>query len=165
MDRLTRWLTENARWLKSQLARRGFTREDAEDLIQEAYLRVYEYCERGVAREPEKVLVRTVMNLSINDHRYQRRHLYDSIENLPLVDPAPPAEEVLAAERRLALIVHTLEAVEARTREAFLLHRVDGLSYAQIAKQMGLSVSAVEKHIAWAMAVLLDAQGRERGRS
>jgi len=166
MDRLTRWLTGNIRWLTTQLTRRGRTREQAEDLIQEAYLRVYEYCEKGQAREPEKVLVRTVMRLSMNEWRDERRHLYlnQSVEDLPLADPAPLPEEVLAAQTQLNRIIQTLQTVEPRTREAFLLNRMDGLSYAQIAKQMGVSVSAIEKHIAWAMAVLLDASGREKRR-
>jgi RNA polymerase sigma factor (sigma-70 family) len=166
MDRLTVWLTRNARWLMTQLRRRGRTREEAEDLIQEAYLRVYEYCEKGKAREPERVLVRTVMRLSMNEWRDRRRHLYSkqSVEDLLLVDPAPPPEDVLAVENYLRQIVSTLNNIEPRTREAFHLHRVEGLSYAQISRQMGISVSAVEKHIAWAMAVLLDQFDRqERG--
>jgi hypothetical protein len=52
MDSLTAWVTANVRWLKDQLRRGGHTRHDAEDLIQEAYLRVFEYCARGQAREP-----------------------------------------------------------------------------------------------------------------
>ena len=163
MDRLTIWLTENVRWLKGQLRRDGRTREDAEDLIQEAYLRVYEYCERGEAREPEKVLVRTIMRLSMNERRDQRRHRYlnQLIEDLPLIHPSPLPEEELAAQSSLNLVIRTLETIEPRTREAFLLHRIDGLTYAQIARQMALSVSAIEKHIAWAMAVLLDAAQRK----
>ena len=53
------------RRLEHLLRRRGRTREDAEDLIQEAFLRVKIYCdEGGEVREPEAFLVRTVLNLS-----------------------------------------------------------------------------------------------------
>jgi RNA polymerase sigma-70 factor (ECF subfamily) len=163
MDRLTTWLTHNVRWLMRQLRQRGRTREEAEDLIQEAYLRVYQYCERVEAREPERVLVRTVIRLAINDTRDRRRRAYSNqpIEELSLIDPSPSAEERIAAERCLDHLARTLETVAPRTREAFLLHRMDGLSYPQIARQMKISVSAVEKHIAWALAVLLDAVARE----
>jgi len=157
MDRLTTWLRDNTRWLRAQLRRRGCTHEDAEDLIQQAYLRVFEYCRRGEVREPEKVLVRTVSNLSLNARRDQGRrpHADASLEELLLVDAAPLPDEAVAVQERLREVVDTLQSVVARCREAFLLHRVDGLSYQQIARQMGVSVSTVEKRIARAMAALL----------
>ncbi len=157
MDRLTTWLRDNTRWLRAQLRRRGCTHEDAEDLIQQAYLRVFEYCRRGEVREPEKVLVRTVSNLSLNARRDQgRRPMVEGpLEEMLLVDAAPLPDEALAAQERLRQVVSKLESVDPRSREAFLLHRVDGLSYQQIARQMGVSVSTVEKRIARAMAALL----------
>jgi RNA polymerase sigma factor (sigma-70 family) len=162
MDRLTTWMASNLRWLKGQLRRRGRTTEEAEDLIQEAWLRVFEYCERGQVREPERVLVRTVSNLMRNEDRHRRRHPYvgQAVEELSLADAAPLPEEVLASRQRLTHVLNALATVDTRTREAFLLHRTDGLSYPQIAKQLGVSVSTVEKRIAWAMAVLLDATAR-----
>jgi RNA polymerase sigma factor (sigma-70 family) len=163
MERLATWLTANLRWLKSQLRRRGRAPEEAEDLIQEAYLRVVEYCERGQVREPERVLVRAVSNLLLNQERDQRRRpiVGQAIEELSLVDPAPLPEERVMANQRLKHVIRALESVEDRAREAFLLHRVDGLSYPQIARQLGVSVSTVEKRIAWVMAVLMDASRRE----
>jgi RNA polymerase sigma factor (sigma-70 family) len=163
MERLATWLTANLRWLKSQLRRRGRAQEEAEDLIQEAYLRVVEYCERGQVREPERVLVRAVSNLLLNQERDQRRRpiVSQAIEELSLVDPAPLPEERVMANQRLKHVIGALESVEDRAREAFLLHRVDGLTYLQIARQLGVSVSTVEKRIAWVMAVLMDASRRE----
>src|SRR4051812_22135305 len=107
MDRLTTWVTTNLRWLKGQLAQRGRTREEAEDLIQEAYLRVFEYCEKGRAREPEKVLVRAVMNLSMNEERNRQRHPQsrERPEDLGLIDPTPPPDEVVAAEQKLRAVI------------------------------------------------------------
>lgn len=43
----------------------------------------------------------------------------------------------------------------SRRREAFLLHRVDGLTYLEIARAMGVSIKAVEKHISAAMLELI----------
>lgn len=167
MDRLTTWMGENLRWLKGQLRRRGRTPEEAEDLIQEAWLRVFQYCERGQVREPEKVLVRAVANLAKNEDRARRRHPFvdEAVEELLLADGAPPPDEALAAKQSLRQVLSALATVDARTREAFLLHRMDGLSYPQIARQLGVSVSTVEKRIAWAMAVLLDATARKGERS
>ena len=57
-----------------------------------------------------------------------------------------------------------IEAMPDRRREAFLLHRIDGLSYSQIARRMGVGIKAVEKHISSAMLQLVrDMQTEERG--
>jgi RNA polymerase sigma-70 factor (ECF subfamily) len=77
-----------------------------------------------------------------------------------LIDPRPPTDEALTAQETLLHVTRLLDSIEPRSREAFLLHRVDGLTYTQIARQLGVSVSSIEKHIAWAMAVLMDSVER-----
>jgi RNA polymerase sigma-70 factor (ECF subfamily) len=142
----------------NQLTRRGRTRADAEDLIQEGIARVYEYRAKGAeVREPEAVLVRTVGRLSLNQRRDAHEDLYTRtpLEDLILVDPIPGPEEVLASQQRLERVMSALQSVPERTREIFLLHRVAGNSHAEIAEQLGISVSAIEKHVARAMAVLI----------
>lgn len=158
VDRLSTWLESNISWLKSQLTRRGRAREDAEDLIQEGIARVYEYRARGgQVREPEAVLVRTVERLSINQHRDSHRNLYSKrvLEDLSLVDPAPRPEEQLDAQQRLDRVMRVLETVSPRTREVFLLHRIAGAGQEDIARRFGITVSAVEKHVARAVAALI----------
>lgn len=145
------------RRLERLLRQRGRTREEAEDLIHDAFLRVKVYCdEGGEVREPEAFLVRTVLNLSRDAHAREHRHLYvtEPVEELGLADPDPGPDEVLAAQQRLEQLKRALDAVNPRTRQVFFLHRLEGLSYAQIADHFDISVSAVEKHIAKAMSVI-----------
>jgi RNA polymerase sigma factor (sigma-70 family) len=151
------WLMTHFRRLESLLRRRGRTREEAEDLIQDAFLRVKVYCdEGGEVREPEAFLVRTVLNLSRDTRAREHRELYvaQSVEELAIADPEPGPDEVLAAQECLEQLKRALDAVNPRTRQVFFLHRLDGLSYAQIADHFDISVSAVEKHIAKAMSVI-----------
>jgi RNA polymerase sigma factor (sigma-70 family) len=158
MDRLSDWLTNNVYWLKNQLTRRGRAREDAEDLIQDGIVRVYEYrAKGGQVVEPEAVLVRTVARLSINERRDSHRHLFTgkALDDLHLIDPHLPPDEVLDLQQRLARLMSVLNTVSERTREIFLLHRLTGAGHEEIAQQFGISVSAVEKHVARAMAVLI----------
>ena len=49
--------------------RRGRSQEEAEDLIQEAFLRLHEYCRKTEVRDEEGFLTRTVSNLAINEYR------------------------------------------------------------------------------------------------
>jgi RNA polymerase sigma factor (sigma-70 family) len=160
MQRLGQYL----RKMRSVLYRRGRRRDEIEDLMQDAFVRLLEYCERGAeVREPEAVLVRTVLRLSMNHDRDAHHNLYvrESVEDLVLIDPGPAPEEVLAADQCLQEMRRTLDSVGHRTREVFFLHRLHGLSYAQIGQQLDMPVSTVEKHIARAMTVLLEQRRRE----
>ena len=50
----------------------------------------------------------------------------------------------------------SLESLPPRMREAFKLHKLEGLSHAETARSMGISISAVEKHISGALKLLLE---------
>ena len=119
------------------LRRRGHSREDAEDLIQDAFLSLHHYCQKAEVQSTEAFLVRAVINRSISFHRGQHRDLY--VEE--------PAEEL----PRLARITRALNSVGPRTRDMFLMHRLLGFSYPEIARQLGVTVSAVERRIARAI--------------
>jgi RNA polymerase sigma factor (sigma-70 family) len=150
-------LSVHLKYLKKLLRRRGRTCEEAEDLVQEAFVRMQVYCQQGgVVREPEAFLARTVLNLAVDARRRDRRDLYEkqSVEDMYLVDLSPSPDEVFAAEQRLLRIRRSLAVLSERTQQAFFLHRLEGFSYAEIAQRLGVSVSAVEKHIANAVAVL-----------
>ena len=61
---------------------------------------------------------------------------------------------MLSGKESLAGVLAAIEKLPPRCREAFVLHRFENLSYPLIAHRMGISISAVEKHIAEAMARL-----------
>ncbi len=152
--------------LKKVLWRGGRSREEAEDLIQEALLRLHEYCQSGEVKNREAFVVRTVRNLSIDRHRRDHRHLYvdGSVEQLeasiPLLDAGPSSDEIIETQQRLDKIRATLNAVNPRTREIYFAHR-SGYSYAEIGAHMGISKSTIEKHIAHAVLALMDAREAE----
>ncbi len=108
-------------------------------------------------------MVRTVQRLAINHTRDAHADLYirEPLETLELIDPSPTPEEVLSGEQCLDELRKTLDGVSRRTREVFFLHRLHGFSYAQIARQMEMPLSTVEKHIARAMTILLETKRRE----
>jgi len=153
------------RRLRTVLMRRGRTQQEAEDLIQEAFLKMQEYCEQGGhVHQPEGFLMRTVLRLASNARRDAHRELYSDqrVEDLTLlIDASPTPDEVLAGDQCLQRMREALDAISSRTRDIFFMQRLDGLSYAQIAQRTGLSISAVEKHMASALAILADASQRE----
>ena len=145
-----------ARKARLLLLRRGASAEDAEDLVQEAFVRLQAYVEAHEVETPEAFLVRTAVNLSVDQNRRRRRAPFDHrAANLELaVDSSPRPDEVLDAQERLRRAREGLMQLSPRTRRILLGQRLDGLSHAELARQEGISVSAVEKHVAKAMAFM-----------
>ena len=149
--------------LRKLLRSRGHTIDDADDLIQEAFLRLEMYCRDHVVRQREAFLVRTAINLSTDERRSAHaRHLVSSpVESLSLIDPHPMPDEVLAAQQRLQRMVRGLKVLSPRIRQVFLMNRLHGYSYPQIATQLQISESAVEKYIAKASQFMWEWMHRE----
>lgn len=166
LQSLARWVQKNTQWLAYQLRRRDRSRADIDDLIQEAILKTVKSCEQGGVHDPAAVLVRTVSRLSMNDCRDRGRHpnaSFDEIETFsPFIDPSPLPDEVIAAEQIWSLVDEVLDEVDPRMREAFLLHRMDGLSYRQIARQLHVSPVTVQRDVTWVMALVMNAARRRR---
>jgi RNA polymerase sigma factor (sigma-70 family) len=150
--------------LRRLLRRRGETRERAEDLVQEAYLRMQVYSKEGhEIRQPEAFLARTALNLAVDLRRRDHRELYDDrpLESVHIADLTPQPDEVLAFEERLLSVQKRLDRVSRRTREVFFMNRLQGFSYQEIADRLNVSLSTVEKHMASALALLAIERKRE----
>jgi RNA polymerase sigma factor (sigma-70 family) len=129
--------------------RRGRSAQDADDFVQEAWVRLACYERDQPVEQPEAFLMRTALNLSIDSHRARVNHGEEVVlEEVILFDPSPDTEAVVLARERMTRMSHCLLRLNEKTRSILLAHRVDGLSYQEIAQQHGLSISAVEKHIA-----------------
>ena len=109
-------------------------------------------------QKTEAFLVRTALNLSADQCKRDRRLHVDQevIEKLPLIDPGPGPDEVYAGQKRLQLWKAGLNALSPRRREVFLLNRVEGYSFPQIAERLGITLSMAEKHAAKAILFLTD---------
>jgi len=140
--------------------RRGRSQEDAEDLIQEAFLRLHEYCQTNEVRDEEAFLARTVSNLAINEYRreqivsFAQTTVEDMEQTVGLADSTPGPDRICAAQQRLDEITMTLSAVSERTCQIFLAQRA-GYSYDEIAADLGISQRTVQKHMARAMFLLI----------
>ncbi|WP_186456761.1 RNA polymerase sigma factor [Sphingomonas suaedae] len=140
---------------------RYFTRNrasqaDAEDLAQEAFLRLA-HADRGATEiaQPTAYLRQIGRNL-MRDHvkAPAHRHEFGSPE---MVDEAiSEANELgrLEARDRLRRVEAALGRLKPKTRNIFLAHRLDGMTYGEIAERTGLSVKGVEKQMSKAIAQL-----------
>lgn len=148
-----------------RLIRRGTLPQDAEDAIHDAFVRLCLAQQKQVIRNPAAFLTDVVMKVRVerwrSAQRYQKLFVDEPAEALDLVDIAPRPDEYLQADQRLERMWRRLGQLSPRTREIFLLHRLQGLSYAQIAATIGISVSAIEKHIARAALLIADETRRD----
>ena len=123
------------------LRRKGRSHEDAEDIIQEAMLRLHRYrCAAQPVVNEEAFLTHAVQNLSIDLHRrvtVRRELSFDRLKPV-LIEPLTP-EKCVDAEQRLARIGALLEAASIRTREIYFAHRL-GVNGCWIPRQFGCDV-------------------------
>ena len=150
------------------LRRKGRSREDAEDLIQEAMLRLHVYGRDTPVVNEEAFLRHAANNLSIDLHRRNRpdRRVEVPIEDLDeenaLVAPESTPEDTVEAQQRLNRIKAVLDAVNLRTRQIYFAHRA-GYSYAEIAAHMNISNITIKRHMARALLAIMEHSRTERG--
>lgn len=159
MDEVRSLLTKLRRLLRS----RGRSVDDTDDLIQEAFLRLQLYCRDHTVEKQEAFLVRTALNLSADQARQEHRVTLEHgvLETLPLIDPNPTPDAVYAGRKRLLHWKQGLLTLSPRRREVFLLNRVEGYSFPQIAERLGITLSMVEKHAAKAVLFLTEWMNEE----
>lgn len=169
--RIERLIKEHGPTLVNFLSKRLKSREDAEDIAQNTFLRLYTMDNPGRVENPRAFLFQVAANMSVDQlRRKSRMAAYRELEksradNSTSTDTGSP-ERLLEAQQRASDIYRVIEAMPARVREAFLLHRTRGMPYSEIAKLMGVSVSSVEKYMLEALKqcrrALLDSQPGEK---
>jgi len=134
-------------------------KEEVEDVVQEAFLKVVETSQRDDLRTLDNLLSRIVRCVAISNFRRRKTRVDYARSELGegAVDLAADPERALMGAQRLRRVMAVIDAMPARRREVFLMHRVDELTYPQIARRAGISVKAVEKHMHLAMRQLSDA--------
>jgi RNA polymerase sigma factor (sigma-70 family) len=124
--------------------------DDVDDMLQDVALRVH-VCRRDDAILNGRAYLFQVARSVITDRRRRAvSHGRDRQEQLApdhdLVEERCP-ERILLGKQRLAEVMRLLQLQPERTREIFRLHRLEHASYGEIADRLGISVSAVEKHV------------------
>lgn len=140
-----------ARYLRVRLRGDG----DGEDILQELWLKLADI-DASLIAEPLAYLYRTAENLVLDRRRSAQRRTareqewtkghIDGSFAAPR-DATPSAERMLVARDQLRRVDAVLDALPERTAFAFRAVRIDGRPQKQIAAEMGISLSAVEKHL------------------
>ena len=143
--------------VKAALMKRGRSEHDADDLVQEAWIRLVCYERDNTVEQPEAFLMRAAINLSIDAHRLSAtRGEQVTLEELVHLDGSPGVEDVLLGRERLARLSECISLLDEQSRQILLAHRIDGHSYQEIAHQHGISITSVHRQIAKALLLIAE---------
>jgi RNA polymerase sigma factor (sigma-70 family) len=148
-----RYYTELYRFLSRKLRDRHL----AEDLTQETFSRALSSTQQVSSHRA--LLYHIAKNLLVDRYRdpQQRYSTEDASDPDSLLAPgSEQPESLIENQQYIASLISAIEALPPRCREAFILHRFDGLSQNEVAVRMGISTNMVEKHIIRAMLACRD---------
>lgn len=132
----------------------------ADDIYQELFVRLRGGALPADLSNPRGYLFRMAYNLANEFTRARRRQDARDANwtettthkvGGDTVSDSSAADDALAAKERLTVVMRALEALPPKSREVFVMCRVQGLSHRQIADVMGISTKTVEKHMTAAL--------------
>jgi len=135
-------------WLTGWLRRKLGCPENAADLAQDTFIRVLSSRDTPTLIEPRAFLTTVAKRVLFNFYRRQdlERAYLDALTQMP--------EHVAPSEEDRAIILQTLleldqllDGLPRLVKRAFLLAQLDGLTYAQISAELGISIATVKRHL------------------
>ena len=135
-------------WLTGWLRRRLGCPHSAADLAQDTFMRLLSARETPSIAEPRAFLTVVAKRVLFNHYRRQ------DLERAYLQALADMPEQLAPSEEERAIILQTLmeldqllDGLPTPVKRAFLLAQVDGMSYADIGAQLGISIATVKRHL------------------
>lgn len=145
-------------------SRRVRQSEEVEDLVQEVLARLVRRCEVVEMEAVRAYVFETASSVLIDWARRRRSRRADDHGELSADQPAPgdfTADRILLGRERLQRVTAALLELPERQRSVFILRRIEGMKYHDIAQRLGLSLSSVEKDMRSAVLHLAERMGRE----
>lgn len=141
---------ENTTVLKRFLTRFLSQQQDIEDVIQETWLRAYQAERNTEIEKPRAFLFRVARNIALNELKKKSRQMTETIadcDNRVVLKDTATLESEIEARQHLGLYCEAIAALPEKCRRVYLLRKIHGLRHKEIAERLGITVSAVEKHL------------------
>ncbi|MEM7561455.1 MAG: RNA polymerase sigma factor [Pseudomonadota bacterium] len=147
--------------LRRYLTRRLDCAHTADDLTQETFARLIRSDSTALLDNPRAYLFRIASNLVTDQFRggraQWRAYSEESLESI--VDPSSDPVQACLTGDEIDRLEQAIEALPARQREIIVLHKFEGLSYAEIAEKLDISKNTVMVHMMRALAFCRDKIG------
>lgn len=124
------------------------------DLVQEAFAKIWENCSQIDFSKVKTYLFTTINNLFLNTIKHQKVVMAFAKET-PYLDRTNQSPEYLLEEEEFKhKLKNAIASLSEAQREVFLMNRIDGKKYREIADLLGISQKAVEKRMSGALKIL-----------
>ncbi|VFR27367.1 Sigma factor, ECF subfamily [plant metagenome] len=143
----------------------GVNEDEVKDALQDTYERLLRYRDSEWDELPRALVLRIATNVVIDRARHHAAGIpyhYLSVEEHELESSEPTPERRALAKEDVELVRTAIRDMPRRCQEVFVLSRIKGMSYQQIADQLSISVKAVEKHISRALSLCRQRVGEYR---
>jgi RNA polymerase sigma factor (sigma-70 family) len=146
---------KHATRVRRSLAFRLRNPDDAQDAAQEVFLKLWRQEREGRLRDEAVAYLNSAASSMATDfERWRTFHVTDRVENVELEEvpvTAASLEDRQHWRDAMTVLVEGVERLPELTRNVFLLHKVKGLTYPEVARQLGVSSRTVERHIVHAL--------------
>ena len=136
--------------LVRRIATKLGSRNEAKDVAQEAFARILGLDDTRVVNHLRAYLFKTANNIAVDRLRERTRRsgqLDIDPDDIVFESEDSRVEQAVDAVQRLELIGRSLAELPPKCRMAFLLFKIEGRSYAEIASQLGVSESMIRKYV------------------
>lgn len=131
--------------------------EEARDLVHESYASLLQLTAWDQILNPAGYATRIIRNIALQRMRRARivpMRQFAALEDVEYPDPAPDSFAIAAGRDELRRMMVAIEALPPACRRVILLRKVEAMAPRDIARQLGISLSTVEKHLARGMLLL-----------
>jgi RNA polymerase sigma-70 factor (family 1) len=125
----------------------------ADDIVQEVFLKLWTN-RKGVKNDTVKSLLYTIASNTIKNHFKHQKVVYNFQKQEQSSETSDAADSELRQAELNQKLQSALAEIPEKAREVFLMNRIEGLTYADIAERLGLSVKAIEKRMSEALSIL-----------
>jgi RNA polymerase sigma-70 factor (family 1) len=138
---------KNVKPLRNFLFYKYGNKESAEDLTQEAFIKLWKNCATVPIEKAKSYIYTIANNSSLNEISHQKVVLkYE--KNHSVNDTTNENPEFILEEKQFKnKLLKAIENLNSTQRIPFLMHRIDGKKYSEIAEELNISVKAVEKRM------------------
>jgi RNA polymerase sigma-70 factor (ECF subfamily) len=143
----------------------GVDEDEVQDALQETYERLLRYRQSEWEELPRALVMRIAECVVIDRARHRASRymgLHVSVDDFDLESGEATPERQVLAQEGIALIRGAIRDMPGRCQEVFVLSRIKGMSYQEIADQLSISVKAVEKNISRALILCRHRMGKSR---
>mgnify|MGYP001803078480 CR=1 FL=1 len=119
----------------------------AEDLVQDAFLKLWDNCAKVAPEKAKAFVFRVAENLFFNQVEHAKVVLKFNAHQVGISTKSETPQDLLEESEFREKLEQAIAALPAGSREVFLLNRVEGLKYREIAELLNISQKAVEKRM------------------